>query len=167
MRQRAVAAWILACVMCWFGASALAAEALPLARNLAAAAEEAREKKIPVMIAFTTRVCPYCRIARRDHLEPMRASEKWRDKSIMLDMQLDRADALIDFEGKPTDVRSFARRHGVRSVPTIIVFDADGKPASMPLVGLMSGDFYGVYIEQAIESGLIKMRYPQPALSAP
>ena len=46
--------------------------------------------------------------------------------------------------------------------PTIIVFDADGKPVSTPLVGLLTRDFYSMYIEQAMEAGLVKMRYPQP-----
>ena len=151
--------WILACVLYL---PHLHAEPLPLARDLAAAASEAREKRIPVLIAFTTRVCPYCRIARRDHLEPMFGSAKWRGKVVMLEMPLDTPESLRDFEGKTTDVRSFARQHGVRSVPTIIVFDADGKPVSTPLVGLLTRDFYSMYIEQAMEAGLVKMRYPQP-----
>ena len=159
IRQAANWMWILACVLC---ASALHAEPLPVAKDLAAAAAEAREKRIPVLIAFTTRVCPYCRIARRDHLEPMHQSAKWRGKVVMLDMQLDTPDTLRDFDGKTTDVRSFARQHGVRSVPTIMVFDADGKPVASPLVGLLTQDFYSQYIEQAMEAGLTKMRYPQP-----
>lgn len=43
-------------------------------------------------------------------------------------------------------------------MPTLIVFDADGKPVGSPLVGLLTEDFYRLYIEQAIESGLTKMR---------
>jgi thioredoxin-related protein len=167
IRRGLLAAAILACVS---GATGLHAQhqgralpPLPVVKDLATVAGAARDKRIPVLIAFTTRACPYCRIARRDHLEPMQANSKWRDQAIMLDMQLDTPDALIDFEGKATNVREFARRHGVRSVPTLIVFDADGKPASAPLVGLLGGDFYSAYIEQAMESGLIRMRYPQEA----
>ena len=154
--RTAIKAIILACVVL---ASPVRAEPLPVARDLAVAAEEARTKRIPVLIAFTTRVCPYCRVARRDHLEPMRASEQWRDKAIMLDMQLDTPDALTDFEGKATTVREFAKRHGIRSVPTVIVFDGGGKRVTTPLVGLQSGDFYTAYLEQAVEAGLVKMRY--------
>ena len=134
---------------------------LPLAKDLFTAAEDARTKRIPVMIAFTTRVCPYCRVARRDHLQPMYVSAKWRDKAIMLDMQLDTADTLTDFEGKVTTVREFAKRMGVRSVPTVIVFDGSGQRTGTPLVGLMGADFYTAYLEQAVEDGLVKMRYPQ------
>ena len=50
------------------------------------------------------------------------------------------------------------RRFGIRSVPTVIVFDTLGVPAAAPVIGLASGDFYGAYLEQAIEAGLSKTR---------
>ncbi len=148
---------ILACA---FAAPAVLAEPLPLASDLAEAARMAREQRVPVLIAFTLTTCPYCATARRDHLEPMRASAKWRDKAIMLELQLDGAQPLRDFAGNATTARDFARRFAVRSVPTVIVFDDSGAPTATPLVGLSSGDFYSLYLEQAVESGLIKMRYP-------
>ena len=147
---------ILACA---FVALSGHAEPLPLATDLAEAARMAREQRVPVLIAFTLKTCPYCATARRDHLEPMRASEKWRDKAIMLELQLDGAQPLRDFAGNTTTARAFARRFAVRSVPTVIVFNDSGKPTTTPLVGLTSGDFYSLYLEQAVESGLIDMRY--------
>jgi hypothetical protein len=39
-----------------------------------------------------------------------------------------------------------------------MVFDADGKPVGPPLTGLLTQDFYQLYIEQAIEGGLTRMR---------
>jgi hypothetical protein len=88
----------------------------------------------------------------------MRASEKWHDKAIMLEVQLDGPQPLRDFSGATTTARDFARRFAVRSVPTVIVFNDSGTPTGAPLVGLSSGDFYSLYLEQAVESGLIDMR---------
>jgi thioredoxin-related protein len=156
--RQAVGLLILACT---FAAPAAQADPLPFATNLADAARIAREQRVPVLIAFTLKHCPYCATARRDYLEPMRASAKWRDKAIMLELQLDGAQPLRDFEGNATTARDFARKFSVRSVPTVIVFDDSGKPTATPLVGLSSGDFYSLYLEQAVESGLIQMRYPQ------
>ena len=152
MRRAAISVLILACAVY---AAALRADPLPLARDLAAAGSEARAKRVPVLIAFTTRTCPYCRVARRDHLEPLSISPQWRNRVVMLDMQIDNADALIDFEGKTTTTRAFAQRLGVRSVPTLIVFDADGNAVTAPLVGLMTRDYYSLYIERAMELSLI------------
>lgn len=156
----AIGALILACTLAATAANVAHAEPLPPAGDLAATARTAREKKIPVMIAFTLSTCPHCAVARRDHLEPMHASTKWRDQVIMVELQLDGAKPLVDFNGSVTTARDFARRFGVRSVPTVIVFNADGVPAHTPLVGLSSGDFYSLYLEQAAEAGLIQMRYP-------
>ena len=120
----------------------------------------ARERRVPVLIAFTLTTCPYCNTARRDYWEPMNASEKWRDKVIMLELQLDGPQHLRDFAGNAATARDFARRFAVRSVPTVMMFDDSGKPTATPLVGLSSGDFYSLYLEQAVESGWIHMRYP-------
>jgi thioredoxin-like negative regulator of GroEL len=55
-------------------------------------------------------------------------------------------------------VREFARRYNIRSVPTVIVFDAQGAPVSDPLIGLASANFYGAYLERDIAQGLAKVR---------
>ncbi|MEQ1772502.1 MAG: thioredoxin family protein [Burkholderiales bacterium] len=154
------ALWLLI-LACTLAALPVHAEPLPLATDLAEAARMAREQRVPVLIAFTLKTCPYCNTARRDYWEPMHTSEKWRGKAIMLELQLDGVQPLRDFAGNATTARDFARRFTVRSVPTVIVFNDSGKPTTTPLVGLSSGDFYSLYLEQAVESGLIDMRYPQ------
>jgi thioredoxin-related protein len=150
--------WILACA-CLI--SAAHAEPLPLVSDLQAAAKTAREQSAPVFVAFTLRRCPYCNTARREYWVPMNGSEQWRGKVVMVELELDGAPALRDFDGKATTARDYARRFGIRTVPTVMVFDAQGVPAASPLVGLASGDFYGAYLEQAIEAGLTKTRAPQ------
>ncbi len=134
---------------------------LPLVSDLEVAAKTAREQRAPLLVAFTLKRCPYCNTARRDYWTPLNGSEKWRGKVIMLELELDGAPALRDFEGKSTTAREFARRFDVRSVPTVIVFDAQGTPAASPLVGLMAADFYALYLERVIEAGLAKMGVPQ------
>lgn len=133
---------------------------LPLVSDLEAAAKTAREQRVPLLVAFTLKRCPHCNTARRDYWTPMNSSEKWRGKIIMLELELDGAPALRDFEGKSTTAREFARRFGVRGVPTVIVFDAQGTPAASPLVGLAAADFYALYLERAIEAGVAQMGAP-------
>ena len=152
---RAFAALILACVC--FAATAQA-DPLPLVRDLEAVAKIARAQHAPVFVAFTLKRCPYCNTARRDYWAPMNSDHAWRGKVVMVELVMDATPELHDFEGKPTTARDFARRFGIRSAPTVIVFDANGTPATPPLVGLSSGDFYGAYLERAIEAGVTKMR---------
>ncbi len=77
---------------------------------------------------------------------------------LIREIEVDRSLPMRNFSGEATTHRAFARSLGVRRVPTLIVFDADGKPAAPPITGLLSADFYGLYIEQAMEAGLVKMR---------
>jgi Thioredoxin-like len=136
---------------------------LPVVSDLEAAAKIAREQRAPLFVAFTLKRCPYCNTARRDYWAPMNGSEQWRGKVVMVELVMDATPALRDFEGKATSARDFARRFGIRSAPTVVVFDSDGAPATQPLVGLASGDFYGLYLERVIEAGIAKLRERDPA----
>ena len=153
--HKAFTALILACA-CF--AATVQADPLPVVRDLEAVAKIARVQHAPVFVAFTLKRCPYCNTARRDYWVPMNSDNAWRGKVVMVELVMDATPELHDFEGKPTNARDFARRFGIRSAPTVIVFDADGTPATQPLVGLSSGDFYGAYLERAIEAGVAKMR---------
>jgi thioredoxin-related protein len=149
---------VLLILACAWWAAAVYAEPLPLVSDLQATAKNAREQGAPVFVAFTLKRCPYCNTARREYWAPMNGSTQWQGKVVMVELELDGAPALRDFDGNATTARDFARRFGIRSVPTVIVFDSEGVPAASPLVGLASGDFYGLYLEQAIDAGLKKTR---------
>lgn len=110
------------------------------------------------MIAFTQESCRYCQRAKRDYLEPMQASDNVRQMAIMREVDIDSRAALRDFEGQAVTRKDFARRYAVKRVPTVIVVDDRGKPLSSPVVGLLADDFYRLYLEQAIEEGLYKLR---------
>ncbi len=131
---------------------------LQQADDLAQVAAEARDKRIPVLVALMQQSCTYCAVARRNHLLPLQSDPLWRNPVLIREVDVDRNTSMRDFSGAATTHRAFARLHDVRKVPTLIVFDADGKSVGSPLVGLLTEDFYRLYIEQAIESGLTRMR---------
>lgn len=128
------------------------------ADDLARIAAEARARRVPVLVAFMQQSCPYCTVARRDYLIPLQSDPQWQGRVLIREIEVDRGLRMRDFSGKATTHRAFARSLGVRRVPTLIVFDADGKPAAPPISGLLTADFYGLYIEQAVEAGLVRMR---------
>lgn len=131
------------------------------AGDLAAVAAEARARHVPVLIAFMQQSCPYCAVARRDYLEMLQIDSRWNGRVLIREIDVDRNTDLRDFSGAASTHRDFARAHEVRRVPTLIVFDADGKRVSPPIIGLLADDFYRLYIEQAIEAGLVRMRLPR------
>ena len=148
--------WLI--VACTTLATAPAAAQLVAADNLAATAAEARARRVPVVIAFMQQSCPYCAVARRDYLTALQNDPRWKNRVLIREIETDRSIALRDFSGAMTTHRDFARAHEVRSVPTLIAFDADGQRVSPPIIGLLADDFYWLYIEQAVEAGLVRMR---------
>ncbi len=153
--------WIAAILACaTAGAAAQTGNALRQADDLAATARDARERRIPIMIAFTQAGCRYCHTAKREHLVPMQNSADLRDKVLILEVDIDSNTPLRDFGGKATTPGEFAKRYQVKRVPAVIVMDDTGRPLAPPVVGLPAADFYGLYLNQAIEEGLSRMRRP-------
>lgn len=146
---------IVACCVLF---TAPAGAQLQAAGDLAQLAAGARKQHVPVLIAFMQQSCPYCRVARRDHLLPLQADPRWRDRVLIREIDVESDAPLRDFGGNATTHRDFAREHGVRRVPTVMVFDAGGKAVAPPIIGLLTEDFYRLYIEQAVEAGLVAMR---------
>jgi thioredoxin-related protein len=131
-----------------------------MAGDLAQTAAQARRLRVPVLIAFTQHSCPYCAVAKRDYLVPLQQSPIWRRRVLIREVDIDQQIPMRDFGGETGTTRAFAQRFEVKKVPTVIVFDADGRVVSPPIVGLLTRDFYGLYLEQAIEAGLVAMRKP-------
>ena len=135
-------------------------EALTLADDLAATAVEAGKRRVPVMIVFTEATCPYCTRAKRDYLVPMQSRGPFADKVIVREVDVASDRRLRDFAGRLTNHSEYARSMQVRLVPTVLVVDTRGEPVAAPIVGLLAPDFYQLYLEQAVEAGLLKLRAP-------
>lgn len=135
-----------------------AAAQLLAADDLAQAAATAKARRTPVLIAFMEQSCPYCAIARRDYLLPLQTDPKWQNRVLVREVEVDRSTPMRDFSGAETTHRAYARSLGIKTVPTLIVFDASGERVAPPIIGLLADDFYRLYIEQAIDAGLTRMR---------
>lgn len=139
---------------------ALAQETLTPADDLAATAVEAGKRRVPVMIVFTEATCPYCTRAKRDYLVPMQSRGPFADKMIVREVDMASDRRLRDFAGRVTTHGAYARSMQVRIVPTVLVVDTSGQPVAAPIVGLLAPDFYRLYLEHAVEAGLLKLRAP-------
>jgi thioredoxin-related protein len=165
--RRAALRRILACTLGAAAAGAVAPAAaqrrprrfdLPAAADLAADAAAAARQRIPLLLFFDRGDCPYCERALREFLVPMANDPAWRDRAIYRQVEIDRATPLVDFAGTATTHAALAARYGASFAPTVLVVDPRGDPAGPPLVGLMTVDFYGGYLEDAVSAGLKKIR---------
>jgi thioredoxin-related protein len=157
LQKLALLASILACVSTVSFAQQF--PPLDIADDFVAIGKLATTRKAPIMLVFTRPDCPFCARAKKEHLEPLRVSQNYGAKVIM--REIDAADAktmLRDFDGVTTTHGDFARKYDIRSVPTVLVVDAQGKPLAEPIIGLTSTDFYNLYLEQAIDAGRLALR---------
>ena len=129
---------------------------LPPASDLRVDAVASNNGRLPIVLFFDRVECPYCERALREYLVPM-SQESWKDRALFRQVEIDRPLALIDFDGRPTTHAGLAERFRVSLSPTVIVVDGSGKVLSGPLVGLMTVDFYGAYLESALAEAAQKL----------
>lgn len=161
MRLRVVRGWIAGVLILACAGMASAAQPAPKLRfadDLAQTARTAKQRQAVVMLVFTEATCPYCMRAKRDYLEPMQAGRDYGGRVVMREVDVRRTDALRDFAGVATSQAAFAKRYSIRVVPTVIVVDYAGKPLAEPLAGLLTEDFYQLYLERAVDAGRLKLR---------
>jgi len=130
---------------------------LPPAQDLRADGEKSAREKIPVLLFFDLWDCPYCDRALREFLVPMANGDMWRSRAIYRQVEIDKTDPIVGFDGDHTTHRELAKKYGVRYTPTLHLVNARGETLGKPLVGLMTPDFYGAYLEQAINDATKKL----------
>lgn len=128
-----------------------AAAALPAARDLPAEAHAAAEGGFPLVLMFSRAECGWCAQVRRLHLEPIAA--RLEGAVPVRQVDIDRNRPLVDFAGRATNHRAYARSIGVKLVPTVVFLGPDGRPVAEPIVGAVGADFYGAYLERGLEEG--------------
>jgi glutaredoxin len=138
---------ILACVPIALPA---AAGALPVATDLTQDMVEMRGGRVPMVVLFSQAGCSHCETARR-YLVPMSASEAHGRRALFRQIDIDSDAALVDFSGARSTHRAVAAAQQVSFTPTVRVFGADGRALGDDIVGIGLEDFYGHYVDNAID----------------
>jgi hypothetical protein len=157
--RRATLRRILACALGAAGASTGAAiapadarrAALPMAVDLAADGAAGGRLRRPILLFYDRDDCAFCERALREYLVPMARDDPWRERAIFRQIEVDRPLPLVGFDGRATTHRAFAAATRVALTPTVVVVDAVGAPLAEAVVGLTTVDFYGAYLEDALD----------------
>ncbi len=120
-----------------------------------------RRQQVPMMVLFSQAYCSWCEKAREEYIRPMAKQAPWATRALYRQIDLDSDDALIGFDGQAQTHRGFAKAAGVFVTPTVMMFGPDGRSLVPPLVGVSLPDFYGQYLEQAIERAQGKLPAPE------
>lgn len=145
------------CIWMLSGLAVANPNVISFAQNLHADAQLARQKGVPVLIIFTSVDCGYCERVIKDYLIPMQHNADYAKKVLIRRVEISSDKPLTGFDGKQITGQQYAALMKIKLTPTIIVFTPDGVPAGDPLVGLGPEDYYGGYLDAAIDAGLAKM----------
>jgi thioredoxin-related protein len=148
----------LAVVFSWFAATGAAGDVLPAAVNLQEDGRQAAAGGLPVVVFFRSASCPFCREVEELYLQPLLRDSAAAPRFVLRAVDIDQSRALIGFDGARTDHGRFARQQGVRLVPHLRFVGSHGEPLAEDLVGISSHDFYGGYLEDAINAARDRLR---------
>ena len=131
---------------------------LKTATDLRAEGELARQRQVPILIMFSMTHCPYCVVVREEFLKPMLRSGDYADKVIIREIHTDDYGTLRDFDGTPVTPDELAHRYRASLSPTVVFVDAEGRELARRLVGITTVDYYGGFLDEAIDTSLQRLR---------
>ncbi len=134
----------------------MAKSSLIEAADLAADARVAAARGVPLVVLYSRDDCSWCEKVRREHLGPL--SRDPAAPAVVRELHMDRATPLIDFAGRRTTSADFSRQMQARFAPTVMFHGPDGASLAEAIVGYRLADFYGAYLERAIEEGRERLK---------
>ncbi len=145
---------ILACAIVVTGTTPVVAKdsphGLPTARDLAADAKLAAKDGVPVVVLYTRADCSWCEKLRREYLLPL--SKEKTPQAVIREIHMDEREPLVDFAGRRTTSADFSKAQKASFAPTLMFYDPRGQASAEAIVGFRTADFYGAYLERALET---------------
>jgi thioredoxin-related protein len=131
-------------------------------RDFTRVAQQSAEKRIPLVLMFSSDYCAYCVRLENDFLVPMQISGDYEHRAIIRKVKIDYGNTVRDFDGKRIDADEFAVRYNVSVTPTVVFLDHQGNQLAPKQVGLTTPDFYGGYLDESIATALDILRRTRP-----
>lgn len=131
---------------------------VPLARNLQEAGQLAVSGCKPLLLEFSAVACEYCRLLEIEILNPTLLNRDYDQRVLMRKLLIDRPGNLKGFNGDTTNAKQLAQKYRVYVTPTLLFVDAQGRELADRMVGVTTLDFYGGYLDIALEDARQKLR---------
>jgi thioredoxin-related protein len=129
---------------------------LPSAKNFFLDSQQVWEKKIPILIMFSTPDCGYCKIVKEDTIGPMAELEEYKDKVIIRHINANSFDEITDFYNETVSHNEFTFKYAVNFFPTVILVDNYGVVLEKAL-GVTNEDYYWTDLDKLIDKSILKI----------
>ena len=128
------------------------------AENFAALSDRARSGHMPILLVVSQADCPYCELLKREILEPMLVSGEYEGRVLIRELLIDSALPGRDFDGQAVAPDELAGRYRIRLTPTVLFPDHRGRELTKRMIGINTVDFYGHYLDAAIDAARERLR---------
>jgi len=117
-----------------------------------------KSQRLPILIAFTADYCHYCEVVKEEFLKPMIRSGDYTDKVLIREAEVNGYTEVIGFSGEQIGLDNLAVHYRASMTPTLVLLGPTGELLTESLVGVTTVDFYGGYLDDAIDVALEKLR---------
>lgn len=126
-------------------------QGLPVAKDLQQDATALTSTQV-LLVMVSQHGCSYCTLIKEDFLRPMLRNPKAQQAVMIRELKIDQTRPIIDFDGSQRSAAQVASRYSATLTPTILLLDDKGTLLAPKLVGISTPEFYGYYLDTAIES---------------
>ena len=128
------------------------------ATDFAQLSKQARAERKLIMLAVSASYCSFCMTLEEEIIKPMLRSGDYDADVLIRKIEIDNYSSLRDFNGEKVSSDDLARRWQVMVTPTIIFLNSQNEEVSERIVGVNSLDYFGGYVDDAIDHGLVAIR---------
>lgn len=131
---------------------------LPPLRNLQTSVAEAVAKHQPLIVMFSLPSCPYCEKLRRTQYQFL-----VKQGYVVRQVDINDRSRIVGFNGQPTSGARLATQYDVHLAPTVLFFGPGGKEIAPRIVGALTEDFYGAYLDRSLHIAEQALKQAPPA----
>lgn len=121
-------------------------------------AREMQQKKLPLLLAFEAEHCGYCQRLKAEHLQPMNNNDDYAERVIIRTVQIDSNQTITGYDGKTISGAQLSKDYQAYLTPTMLFLDENGEEVADRMLGYNTPDYFGYYLDQAIDSAKEKMQ---------
>jgi thioredoxin-related protein len=126
--------------------------------NLQLDGKLAQRINVPLLLTFSQADCPFCVKLAEEVLQPMLISGDYTDRVLIRELMIDHGKDVIDFNGAAVSARAIFARYRLYVTPSVLITDNQGHELAERQIGINTVDYYGFYLDQAIDQALAKLR---------
>lgn len=126
--------------------------------DLYADARQANRHRVPMLLIFSQHDCPFCERLKEEVINPMLVSGEYDNRIIIREIMIDDDQDIRDFDGNPVAPREVFTRYLLYVTPSVLLVDNMGNELAERQIGINTVDYYGYYLDQAIDQALRTLR---------